>query len=78
MALWTIPPGPIPETVTVESAATPTREAAAQSAERKAKDESRTNESQKEVQAVGGAARASLADRKADTFSGATAAGAYD
>lgn len=61
--------------VTVESAATPTREAAAQSAERKAKDESRTNESQKEVQAVGGAARASLADRKADTLSGATAAG---
>jgi photosystem II stability/assembly factor-like uncharacterized protein len=62
--------------VTVESAATPTREVAAQTAERKAKDESRTDESQKEVQAVGGAARASLADRKADTLSDATTPGA--
>ncbi len=62
--------------VTMESAATPTREVAAQTAERKAKDESGANESQKGVQAVGGAARASLADRKADTLSGATAPGA--
>lgn len=59
--------------VTVESAATPTREVAAQSAERKAKDESGANESQKEIQAVGGAGRASLGDRKADRFSGVTA-----
>ena len=61
------------ETMTVESA-TPTREMAAQAAERKAKDESRTNESQKEVQAAGGAGSvASLGDRKADTLSGVTA-----
>ncbi len=64
------------ETVTVDGAATPTREVAAQPAERKAKDESAANEAQKEIQAVGGAARASLADREADTFSGATAPGA--
>jgi photosystem II stability/assembly factor-like uncharacterized protein len=53
-------PAPVPE--------------AAQPAERKAKDESRTNESQKQVQAVsGGASAGSLADRKADTLSGLTA-----
>jgi len=64
------------ETVTVESA-TPSREMATQTAERKAKDESRTNESQKEVQAAGGAGSvASLGERKADTFSGVTAQGA--
>ncbi len=61
------------EAVTVESA-TPAREMAAQTAERKAKDESRTNEAQKEIQAAGGAGSvASLGDRKADTFSGVTA-----
>ena len=66
------------ETVTVESA-TPSREMAAQTAERKAKDESRTNESQKEVQAAGGAGSvAALEDRKADTFSGVTAQGGRD
>jgi Photosynthesis system II assembly factor YCF48/Putative zinc-finger len=64
------------ETVTVESAATPTREVAAQTAERKAKDESGANESQKQIQAVGGAGRAALGDRKADTFSGVTTPGA--
>ncbi|MGC2185121.1 MAG: YCF48-related protein, partial [Terriglobales bacterium] len=61
------------ETVTVESAATPKREASARTAEPKAKDEFRTKESQEEVQAVGGAAAAALADRKADTFSAGTA-----
>ena len=61
------------EAVTVESA-TPAREMAAQTAERKAKNESRTNEAQKEIQAAGGAGSvASLGDRKADTFSGVTA-----
>ena len=49
---------------------------AAQTAERKAKDESRTNETQKEIQAAGGAGSvAALGDRKADTLSGATAQG---
>lgn len=62
------------EAVTVESAATPAREEAAQTAERKAKDESGANGLQKEMQAAGGARRA-LGDRKADTFSGATAPG---
>ena len=62
------------ETVTVESAATPNREASARPAEPKAKDEFRTNESQKEVQAVGGPRQdAALGDRKADTFSGGAA-----
>ena len=62
------------EAVTVESA-TATREMA-QTAEGKAKDESRTNETQKEVQAAGGAGSvASLGDRKAETFSGVTAQG---
>ncbi len=62
------------ETVTVESA-TPAREMAAQTAERKAKDESRTNETQKEAQAAGGAADvASLGDRKADTLLGCSRA----
>lgn len=63
------------ETVTVESA-TPAREMAAQTAERKAKDESRANKAQKEIQAAGGAASVvSLGDRKADTVSGLTAQG---
>ena len=62
------------ETVTVESAATATREALARNAESKAKDESRANESQKEVQAVGGAGQdAALADRKVGAFSGGAA-----
>jgi len=70
------PPKASSETETVESA-TPAREMAAQTTERKAKDGSRTNESQKEVQAAGGAGSvASLGDRKADTFSGVTAQGA--
>lgn len=63
------------EAVTVESA-TPAREMAAQTAERKAKDESRTNETQKEIQAAGGAgSAAALGDRKADRFSSPTAQG---
>ena len=63
------------EAVTVESA-TPAREMAAQTAERKAKDESRTNKTQKEIQAAGGAgSAAALGDRKADRFSSPTAQG---
>lgn len=62
------------EMVTVEGAAAPTRQVAAQTAERKAKDESGTNESHGEVQAEGGIVSATvLGDRKADTFSGASA-----
>ena len=61
------------QAVMVGNAPAPVPEAA-QPAERKAKDESRTNESQKQVQAVsGGASAGSLADRKADTLSGLTA-----
>lgn len=64
------------ETETVESA-TPARQMAVQTAQRKEKDETRTNEAQKKVQASGGAGSvASLGDRKADTFSGVTAQGA--
>ena len=62
------------EMVTAEGAAAPTRQVAALTAERKAKDESRSNESQEEVQAVGGPVRATvLGDRKTDTFSGVSA-----
>ncbi len=61
------------QAVMVENAPAPVP-GAAQLAQRKAKDESRTNESQKEIQAVsGGASVGSLAGRKADTLSGVTA-----
>ncbi len=60
------------EMVRAEGAAAPTRQVAAQTAERKAKDESRTNESQGEV--VGGPVSAAvLGDRKADASSGVNA-----
>ena len=61
------------QTVMVEGAPAPAAETA-QPTEQKAKDESRRNESRKEVQSVnGGASAGSLGDRKADMLSAETA-----
>ncbi|MGH9543828.1 MAG: YCF48-related protein [Terriglobales bacterium] len=65
------------QTVMVESAAAPAPKTA-QPTEQKAKDESRRNESQKEVQAAnGGASAGSPGDRKADMLSAESALGKH-